>query len=188
MVVMAHSALLAELGISAAALEARGLKPCPEASHVEIAEVGEEGREHLLVPVAAEAWRQLKQAALGDGVTLFIVSAYRSVERQAEIVRRKLEAGQRLEEILAVSAPPGYSEHHTGRAVDLGTPGTRPLELEFAETAAFQWLDERARDFGFVLSYPQGNAFGYDYEPWHWCYRHASRGSWPPGSGDYSTD
>lgn len=159
-----------ELEIPASLIAARGLRPLPEAKHLETAEVGADGREHLLVPEAAAAWRQMKRVAADDGIGLAIVSAYRSVQRQTEIVRRKLAAGQSLEQILAVSAPPGFSEHHTGRAVDLTTPRAKPLDSSFAETPAFEWLGRRAHEFGFVLSYPAGNREGYEFEPWHWCY------------------
>jgi D-alanyl-D-alanine carboxypeptidase len=112
----------------------------------------------------------MKAAALDDGETLFIVSAFRSVARQAEIVRGRLRSGASIEEILAVCAAPGYSEHHTGRAVDLSTPGVPPLETSFADSSAFRWLRQNAARFVFVLSYPQDNPYGYQYEPWHWCH------------------
>lgn len=160
----------AELGISRQLLAARGLCECEEASCLEVAEAGADGKDHLLVPAAASAWRNLKAAALGDGVSLFIVSAFRSIDRQAEIVRRKLEAGVSIEAILTVCAPPGFSEHHSGRAVDLSTPGSRSLEVEFEQTPAFTWLRAHAADFGYYLSYPIGNQSGYQYEPWHWCF------------------
>jgi D-alanyl-D-alanine carboxypeptidase len=165
--------LNAELGISSQFLAARGLCECEEASCLEVAEVGTNGKDHLLVPAAASAWRNLKAAALGEGVTLFIVSAFRSIDRQTEIVRRKLEAGAPIEEILTVCAPPGFSEHHTGRAVDLSTPGSRSLEVEFEQTPAFAWLRAHATGFGYHLSYPIGNPSGYQHEPWHWCFNDA---------------
>ena len=74
-----------------------------------------------------------------------------------------------MEQILRVSAAPGYSEHHSGRAVDVTTPGCAPLTGEFESTAAFAWLAAHARDFGFVLTYPRDNRYGVIYEPWHWC-------------------
>jgi len=165
--------LNAELGISSQFLAARGLCECAEASSLEVAEVGADGKDHLLVSTAASAWRNLKAAAFVDGVSLFIVSAFRSIDRQTEIVRRKLEAGASIEEILTVCAPPGFSEHHTGRAVDLSTPGSRSLEVEFEQTPAFAWLRVHAADFGYYLSYPIGNCSGYQYEPWHWCFNDA---------------
>ena len=58
-----------------------------------------------------------------------------------------------------------------GRALDLTTPGSPVLEVAFEQTAAFAWLQSRAGEFGFDLSYPPGNPDGFQYEPWHWCYR-----------------
>ncbi|MBI3140608.1 MAG: M15 family metallopeptidase [Rhodocyclales bacterium] len=171
-----HSHLTAianELGIPGILLAARGLRECEEAESLVVAETGADGKDHLLVAAAAEAWRMLKAAALRDGVSLLIVSAFRSIERQAEIVRRKLDAGETIEKVLTVCAPPGFSEHHTGRAVDVSTPGTPPLEVDFDGTPSFSWLMEHANDFGFHLSYPKGNPQGYLYEPWHWCFHGA---------------
>lgn len=162
--------IAAELGISAAALVARGLPACEQARCLALAEVGDDGRQHLLSEAAATAWQALKAAAATDGVALHIVSSFRSIDRQAEIIRRKLDAGQPIEEILTVCAPPGYSEHHTGRALDVSTPGVAALVVEFAQTPAFAWLAAHADDFGFRLSYPDGNAQGFAYEPWHWCF------------------
>jgi D-alanyl-D-alanine carboxypeptidase len=165
--------LLAALGISSELIAVRGLRVCEEATDLEVAEVGADERNHLLIPAAAEGWRNLKEAALGDGISLFIVSAFRSIDRQTEIVRKKLEAGMAIEEILTVCAPPGFSEHHTGRAIDLSTPGSRAVEIEFDQTAAFAWLNVHAAKFRFYLSYPVGNQCGYQYEPWHWCFNDA---------------
>ncbi len=124
----------------------------------------------MLIPEAAQAWRQMAAAAARDGVTLRLASAYRSLERQVEILRGKLDEGVSLEEILRESAPPGYSEHHTGRAVDITTPESDRLEEAFENTEAFAWLMGHAAEFGFSLSFPRGNRFGYAYEPWHWFY------------------
>jgi D-alanyl-D-alanine carboxypeptidase len=168
---------LASLGISSELITARGLSEFAEATKLDIAEVGADGRDHLLVPAAAEAWRRLKAAALAACVDLFIVSAFRSIDRQAEIVRRKLEGGATVESILTVCAPPGFSEHHTGKAVDLSTSGSRLLEVEFDQTPAYAWLTEHASEFGYYLSYPVGNSWGYQYEPWHWCFQDAQPSS-----------
>ncbi len=163
-------AWLAELGIDPRWVALRGLPFCEEATELECVETASDGREFLLTPQAAAAWRRLRAAAQSDGVQLFVFSAFRSVTRQAELIRRKLDSGKPLDEILAVLAPPGYSEHHTGRAVDVGTPDSPALETEFERTEAFAWLQRRAGEFGFRLSYPSGNAQGYQYEPWHWCF------------------
>ncbi|NOT13176.1 MAG: M15 family metallopeptidase [Methylococcaceae bacterium] len=163
----------AELGITDDLLVARGLRQYQEARELIIAEVGTDGREHQLISQAADAWRQLRSAANEAGINLFIVSAFRSIERQVAIIRRKLDAGISIEEILTVLAPPGFSEHHTGCAVDICTPGTAPATLEFETTAAFSWLMDNANAYGFYLSYPQGNPEGFQYEPWHWCFHPA---------------
>ncbi len=163
-------AIFAELGISTDLIEARRLPLCAEAEELEVAEIGEDGREHRLTPSAAAAWRRMKQAAAAEGVVLNLISAFRSVDRQVEIVREKLAEGASVEEIFSASAPPGYSEHHTGRALDITTDGAPPLEIEFERTPAFAWLSRNADRFGFVLSFPEGNPYGYQYEPWHWYY------------------
>ncbi|MGH8162405.1 MAG: M15 family metallopeptidase [Gammaproteobacteria bacterium] len=165
---------LDKLGISAARLESRGLARFAEAERLEIAQTDSDGRKHRLTPAAAAAWRRLQRAAKEDGIDVFVASAFRGIERQIRIIRRKLDSGQSLEDILAVNAPPGYSEHHTGRAVDIGTPNEPLLELSFADTPAYAWLQRRGAEFGFALSYPEGNESGYQYEPWHWCH-HAER-------------
>jgi D-alanyl-D-alanine carboxypeptidase len=164
------ASLLDQLGISLAAVTARGLCECAEADTLELAETGADGRAYLLVPAAAGEWRRLKAAADADGITLFLASAFRSVARQTEIIEKKLAAGNTIETILTLCAPPGFSEHHSGRAVDIACPDAPPLEIEFEQTAAFAWLTQNAAHFGFALSYPRGNSAGYQYEPWHWCF------------------
>src|SRR3990172_7052992 len=148
------NAHLTALGISVESISARGLQACEEATELVCAEIGIDGKEHFLIPAAANAWGRLRSAAISEGISLFIVSAFRSVDRQAEIVRQKLETGVAINDILAVCAPPGYSEHHTGRAVDLSTPGSQALEVEFEQTAAYAGLTRRGGEFGYCLSYP----------------------------------
>lgn len=167
-------AILERAGIAPELIARRGLREYEEASELEPAETGADGRVYLLAPPAARAWRALRAAATADGVQLYLVSAYRSVERQIELLQRKLARGEAIPDILTVLAPPGFSEHHTGRAVDVGCPEAAPLEPEFDRTPAFRWLQSRAGEFGFLLSYPEGNSSGYQYEPWHWCYHDAS--------------
>lgn len=164
---------LAELGIDTARLAARGLQPYAEAAGASLvlADVNDAGREFHLLPGAAAAWQAMRDAAAADGVTLFLVSAFRSVARQHEIVAAKLARGQSLDTILTVSAAPGFSEHHTGCAIDIGTPGSPVLEEHFETTAAFAWLQQHAANHGFAMSFGRNNASGYLYEPWHWCWQ-----------------
>ncbi|MDJ0712430.1 MAG: D-alanyl-D-alanine carboxypeptidase family protein [Woeseiaceae bacterium] len=127
------------------------------------------GRMQRLTPQAAEKWTEMQVAAEADGVALLLVSGFRSIDYQARLIRKKINSGQTVSEILAVNAAPGYSEHHTGRAVDIATPGSRPLTEEFEDSAAFRWLQEHAGSYGFSMSYPRNNAAGFIYEPWHWA-------------------
>jgi D-alanyl-D-alanine carboxypeptidase len=143
------SGTAAALGIGSAYLQQRGLRLYAEASELVLADTGADGREFLLMPAAAQAWQAMKGAAAGDGITLVLESAFRSVTRQVEILRAKLDAGQALDDALRLVAPPGYSEHHTGRAVDIGTPGSMALQEDFETTTAFRWLQAHGLRHGF---------------------------------------
>jgi D-alanyl-D-alanine carboxypeptidase len=131
------------------------------------------GRMQRLTPGTAMQWRAMVEAADSIGIRLLIVSGFRSVEYQAALIRNKLQAGQAVAEILKVNAAPGHSEHHTGRAIDIATPGSRPLTEAFEKTDAFDWLSARAVEFGFSLTYGRDNPWGIAYEPWHWSIKKA---------------
>jgi D-alanyl-D-alanine carboxypeptidase len=128
------------------------------------------GREQKLHPRAARAWRKLHEAALDSGIEVQPVSAWRSVDYQQSLLQRKLDKGLEMAEILRVSAAPGFSEHHTGRAIDVTTPGFAVLEEEFEGSKAFAWMKKHASEFGFRLSFPRRNHHKLSYEPWHWCF------------------
>lgn len=163
-------AQLNALGIPQSLPTARKLTLFGEAQRLAPVGLGTDGRDKLLTPVAARAWSTMHRHAAADGIDLLLVSAFRSVDFQAALIRAKLDRGITLDEILRVNAPPGYSEHHTGRAVDIGTGGVAALDIAFETTAAFAWLQTHAAGFGFRLSYPRDNPQGFMYEPWHWCY------------------
>lgn len=158
-----------ELGIPAGYGQVRGLPSYAEAA--DLVEVGPNlvGRMQRLTPEAAARWHEMVAAAAEDGIRLLIVSGFRGHEYQAELIRKKLAAGQSIGEILAVNAAPGFSQHHTGRAVDIATPGSRPLTEEFEQSDAYRWLARRAVEFGFTLTYPRDNPWGFVHEPWHWA-------------------
>jgi zinc D-Ala-D-Ala carboxypeptidase len=139
-----------------------------EASELEDVEPNILGRMQTLTPETARAWRRMKRAASQTGVELLLVSGFRSIDYQTGLFRKKLAAGQSIDAILEVNAAQGFSEHHTGKAVDIATPGTRPLTEEFEGSAAFVWLQRNAARYGFTMPYGRGNEFGFVYEPWHW--------------------
>jgi zinc D-Ala-D-Ala carboxypeptidase len=164
-----------ELGISADYGQASSLPFYPEST--ELVEVGPNlvGRMQSLTPIAAQAWRGMVRGGASEGIQLMIVSGYRSFDYQADLIRRKIAAGQVIDEILTVNAAPGFSQHHTGAAIDIASPGSRPLTEEFEISAAFSWLKENAATFGFSMTYPRDNAFGFIYEPWHWAHDSENR-------------
>ncbi len=163
--------ILHELGIAEDMPAARGLVLWSPPSELVVAEIAANGKEFLLTPEASSAWHKLRTAAADDCIELQMISAYRSLEHQAAIIRHKLERGQSLDNILKVLAPPGYSEHHSGTAIDIGAPGCLPVDERFDTIPSYGWLSEYANSFGFFLSFPKDNPFGYIYEPWHWRFR-----------------
>jgi len=162
--------VLRELGADPALLRARRLPLYADARSLHCVGLGTDGRDKFLAPAAAQAWTAMHQAAAADGVELLLISAFRSFDFQLALIRGKLARGRLIEEILTVNAPPGCSEHHSGRAVDIGARDTPALEEEFEHTPQFAWLRQHATRHGFHLSYPRDNHYGYLYEPWHWCY------------------
>jgi D-alanyl-D-alanine carboxypeptidase len=162
--------VFAALGIPPDYGARRGLPLQVQATRLVSVGPNPDGRDIQLAPPAAAAWFRMRDTAAKAGVALIAISGFRSVERQIEIIRAKLSVGQAIGAILQTVAAPGYSEHHTGRAIDIGIPGEEPLTEGFADTRAFKWLEANAGAFGFRLSYPRGNPNGISYEPWHWYY------------------
>ncbi|MDO8909601.1 MAG: D-alanyl-D-alanine carboxypeptidase family protein [Pseudohongiella sp.] len=138
-----------------------------------LADAGQDmyGRDQRLTPEALSAWQQMRDAAAAEGVELCLVSAFRSVDYQAALIRKKIESGRSLDDVLRVNAAPGFSEHHTGRAIDIASPEDAPLQETFENTRAFKWLQLNAGHFGFVMTYPRGHLHAISYEPWHWCFQ-----------------
>lgn len=159
------------LGISENYARACKLPPCREPVKLVDTELDFYQRPQKLTAAAFEAWTAMKTAATEQGFSLFLISAFRGLQYQHDLISRKLREGRTLEQVLAVNAAPGFSEHHTGRAIDLGTLGCDAVTLEFENTNAFQWLKENAAGFDFYMSYPHDNDYGIDYEPWHWCFQ-----------------
>ena len=107
----------------------------------------------------------LLEDAEDDGISLKILSSYRSFGTQAQlksnyVVRYGSGAN-------TFSAEQGYSEHQLGTTVDFVSEESGWQLSGFGDTEAFTWLTSNAHRYGFVLSYPEGNTY-YEYEPWHW--------------------
>ncbi len=115
---------------------------------------------------------KMRDEAKKDGIYLVFLSGYRSINLQNEIFYSlKSVRNQVAAERARVSAPPGYSEHSTGFAIDIGDANQREtdFETEFENTDAFKWLIKNAAKFHFKLSFTKENQY-IDYEPWHWRY------------------
>ena len=161
---------LASLGLDESYGEGSGLQLVAEPSVLAFAGVDRYRRPLWLHPHASRAWEHMRDGAHREDVVLEAISGYRSHDYQLGIFERKLARGQAVEEILTVNAAPGYSEHHSGRALDLSAPEQPPADESFEKTPAFGWLTANAGGYGFVMSYPRDNPHGIVYEPWHWCY------------------
>ena len=147
-----------------------GHLPYVEAPKDELAPISPDGG-ILLRKVAAEKFLEMQNAARAAGVELVPISGFRSIEDQSHVFFDvKAERGQTPATRAEVSAPPGYSEHHTGYTVDLGD-GDRPdlnLQTEFDSSKAYEWLKNNAVSYNFELSFPKDNPQHVSYEPWHW--------------------
>jgi len=116
-------------------------------------------------------FKEMQFLAAERGISLKLLSGYRSIDLQRDIFyENKSIRNQTAIERSRDSAPPGYSEHSTGYAIDVGDgnyPNTH-FEVEFEQTPAFKFMKRFAAKYHFVLSFPPNNKQGVTYEPWHW--------------------
>ena len=127
---------------------------------------------HRLREEAAEATEALFAAAAEDGIDLTVISSYRSYAYQQELYDNYVSQ-YGSEHTNEMSARPGHSEHQTGLALDVDTPGgEHSLSTSFGDTEAGQWVADHAHEYGFVIRYPQDqdDITGFSYEPWHLRY------------------
>lgn len=154
-----------------------GHLPYAESPPTELMVVGsytaanEQRFEHM-EEAAGLALLEMVDAARRDGIWLVPISGFRDYERQDFLFESKVEQLGSPELAAHTVAPPGYSEHHTGMAVDLADGLARALDLSlaFGDTEAYRWLSRNANRFGYELSFPPDNPQGISYEPWHWRY------------------
>ena len=144
--------------------------PYPEASATQLVTIAPGMRLHR---DAATSFLAMRGAAAADGISLSVLSAFRSVNDQERLFFDvKAERNQTSMDRAKVSAPPGFSEHSTGYAIDVGDPSRHDSNLSpaFAATPAYRWLVKNAARYQFVLSFPEANTQGVNFEPWHWRY------------------
>ena len=125
-----------------------------------------DGKQYLLAGVAYEKYIEMSDAAKKDGLSMKVLSAYRTENYQKNLYNNKVRTTGKVNAD-NYSARPGHSEHQTGLAVDISsTKGT------FEYTPEFKWLQKHAHEYGYILRYPKGKEWitGYSYEPWHYRY------------------
>lgn len=149
-----------------------GHLPYPEAPASELKPITPDGRIRLRT-AAAKQFLQMQRDAKANGISLVPISGFRGINEQDNLFfgvkqQRSQDARKRAE----VSAPPGYSEHHTGYAIDIGDGRNSQTHLSqrFEQTPAFKWLDKNAARYSFEMSFTPNNPQGVSYEPWHWRY------------------
>ncbi len=144
----------------------------PEASPKDLQPIKSD-RRFKLRKAAARQFDAMSASARASGVVIVPISGFRTVKDQQHLFFDvKAQRGQTATKRAEVSAPPGYSEHHTGYAVDIGdgkAPATN-LSTNFEKTSAYKWLSANAARYSFELSFPKNNRQGVSYEPWHWRY------------------
>lgn len=124
-----------------------------------------------LAQEAALATQMLFGDAQKQGVDLKAISAYRSYNDQQAIYQAEADVNGIVEGVESVS--PGTSEHQTGLALDVSSADVGyQLVADFAETPSGQWIAENAKNYGFIIRYPEGKEVvtGTIYEPWHLRY------------------
>ena len=114
-------------------------------------------------PEAQAAFDEMQAAASEDGISLWIISSYRSYYDQEAIYNRYLQWDTK-EVVDTYSSRPGHSDHQTGYTFDVNS-----LEQSFEYDPAGQWLADNCYKYGFIIRYPKGkeDSTGYMYEPWH---------------------
>lgn len=165
------------LGITETHITTQALKENPESTTLSPIAPDMYARTQRLAEHVIPDWQAMLAHARRDGISLQLVSAFRSVEYQAGLIAQKCQQGRRLEDVLTVNAVPGYSEHHSGRAVDVSCEACDPLSEAFEKTATFAWLQREAGTHGFHMSYGCNTPSALVYEPWHWAWQGTAQGT-----------
>ncbi|KRG11035.1 M15 family metallopeptidase [Staphylococcus sp. NAM3COL9] len=118
------------------------------------------------------ALNQMINDANKQGFQLIIISGFRSYFKQLRLFSIYVNRDG-LKKAKTYSAEPGYSEHQTGLAFDVASPGLdESIKEQFQYTKESKWLQDNAHNYGFIIRYPKGKEHitGFMYEPWHLRY------------------
>ena len=108
---------------------------------------------------------KMSQAAKKEGVILLVDSGFRSKNYQKKIIERYIKKGVPFKDVVKYVAPPGYSEHMLGTALDFV-----PSSKSFISSESYRWLKNNASKFGFKQTYTNNNTNNLLNESWHWNY------------------
>ena len=130
-----------------------------------------------------DAFSVMQSAAANDGISLSVISGYRSYSRQNTIYNNYVSRDGKAKAD-TYSARAGHSEHQTGLAADINS-----LSQSFKNTKEGQWLNEHCSEYGFIIRYPEGkeSITGYIFEPWHIRYVGKELASALYNNGDWIT-
>lgn len=129
-----------------------------------------EGRDICLTEETAVALKSMLDDAAKESLDIRVTSGFRDRGFQEALYSQNQKENSENE--TESVAKPGHSEHQLGTTVDLTTLSIGEVSASpvFEKTPEFEWLEEHAHEYGFVMSYPRGADTGYIYEPWHWRY------------------
>ena len=118
----------------------------------------------------ATALEAMVKDAAAQGVHFNLQSGYRSYDFQVALYNGYVQSqGKAVAD--RQSARPGYSEHQTGLAADLGGTSQPSCNVEacYADTIEGKWLAANGYKYGFIIRYASDkeSVTGYLYEPWH---------------------
>lgn len=122
---------------------------------------------HMLRKEAADAWNELYAAAQKEGITINVVSSFRTEEYQRTLFEGYLAVDP---DAASYSAYPRTSEHELGLTVDISYDAQLHDDLQQSQLGI--WMAENGWRYGWIVRYPEGKQelTGYIYEPWHYRY------------------
>lgn len=134
----------------------------------------------VVAEIISEDLQNMLEDGTSEGLRFCIASAYRSSQRQQEILDQDIKKltnngmteEEAYEQATRTVMPSGYSEHETGLAVDIVALSNQLLDDSQESTPETQWLQENCHKYGFILRYPKDKTdiTGIDYESWHYRY------------------
>ncbi len=132
------------------------------------------GSNYYLRSILINDLKSLVTDAKADGISLSVVSAYRSYSTQVSTYNYWVQYnGGSVDAADKISARAGHSQHQLGTAIDFSSPEVNnQLGVLFNNTKASAWLKENSYKYGFVISFPLGyeSTTGFNYESWHYRY------------------